>query len=348
QAAVAELIAEANAAGGKDNVSVVLVEGERYAAGVRGYKPARGERAEPRRPLRGAAQARPGALRRFLRLFAGRAAFLLYGLILGAFGFAVFGGGQTPLDHLPARSGVLRVGVGDGGLATIGDALAKARPGQRIEVAPGQYRENVQLRDGVKLVSLVPRAAVILPPAGSAEPAVTAQGVSGAGFAGFRIAGDAQAPLQVGLNLAGSEVEVEGIEIAGASAAGITVSGSDRSTIRYSYLHDNPGGGVLVEGPAAPRLLGNMIARNGRPPATPVRPGVEVREGALPELIDNRIDGNGGGGVLLAAPERAAEILAWNSFAGATGAAAVRTPAPQQPPPSPPRPAAQRRPRGHR
>ena len=105
---------------------------------------------------------------------------------------------------------------------------------------------------------------------------------------------------------------------------------------------------MLVEGPASPRLLGNLIARNGRPPAVPVRPGVEVREGALPELIDNRLDGNGGGGVLLAAPERSAEILAWNSFAGATGAAAVRTPAPQQPPPAPPRPAAQRRARGHR
>src|SRR6185295_18644455 len=107
QAVVAELIAKANAEGGKDNVSVVLVEGERYAAGVRGRRPARGERGEPRRSSRGGAQARPGALRRFLRLFAGRAAFLLYGLILGALAFAVFGGGQTPLDHLPARSGVL-------------------------------------------------------------------------------------------------------------------------------------------------------------------------------------------------------------------------------------------------
>ncbi len=323
--AVDELIAEANAAGGKDNVSVVLVEGERYAAGVRSRKPAKGE---PRRPLRGAAHARPGGVRRFLRLFAGRAAFLLYGLILGAVAFAVFGQGGTPLDHLPAKSGVLRVGVGDGGLSTIGEALARAKPGQRVEVAPGEYRESVQLRDGVALVSLVPRAAVILPPAGSAEPAVTAQGIADAGLMGFRITGDAQAPLQVGLSLTASAVEVEGVEIAGASAAGITVSGNDRSTIRYSYLHDNPGGGVLVEGPAAPRLLGNLIARNGRPPATPVRPGVEVREGAMPELIDNRLDGNGGGGVLLAAPERAAEVLAWNFFFGATRADAVRTPAP--------------------
>jgi serine/threonine protein phosphatase PrpC len=348
QAAVRELIAQANAAGGKDNVSVVLVQGERYAAGVRGRRPA-----EKRPGLRGAAHARRRGLGRFFRPFASRAAFLLYGLILGAFAFAVFGQGLL----LPFTSGgiggtgVLRVGVGDGGSATIGEALGRARPGQRIEVAPGQYRESLQLRDGVSLVSRVPRGAVILPPAGSGVPAVTAQGVEDAHFAGFRIAGDAQAPLQLGLRLADSTVEIEGVEVSGAVAAGIAVSGADRSTIRYSYLHDNPGGGVLVEGTAAPRLLGNLIARNGRLPGAPAHPGVEVREGAQPELIDNRIDGNGGPGVLLPSPNRADEIFAWNSFAGTVSAVAVPTP-PAQPPPRPQPAAPQRHPparqRGHR
>ena len=342
QATVRELIAQANAAGGKDNVSVVLVEGEGYAAGVRGRRPAE-KIAKP--ALRGAGHVRPTGLRRFLRLFVSRTAFLLYGLILGAFAFAVFGQGAITIDGVGPRAGVLRVGVGDGGLATIGEALGKARPGQRIEVSAGQYRETLQLRDGVSLVSLVPRGAVILPPAGSGVPAVTAQGITDARLAGFRIAGDAQTPLQVGLRPADSAVDVEGVEIAGAAAAGIAISGEDRSTIRYSYLHDNPGGGVLVEGTAAARLLGNLIARNGRPPGLPARPGVEVRDGARPELIDNRFDGNGGGGVLLATAERADEILAWNSFGGAARAEAVRTPAPPRPPAAP-QPAPHRR-RGH-
>jgi len=346
QAAVRELIAQANAAGGKDNVSVVLVQGELYAAGVRGRKPT-----EKRPGLRGAAHARRRGLGRFFRPFASRAAFLLYGLILGAFAFAVFGQGLLPFTTGKiGGTGVLRVGVGDGGSATIGEALGRARPGQRIEVAPGQYRETLQLRDGVSLVSRVPRGAVILPPAGSGVPAVTAQGVEDARFAGFRIAGDAQAPLQLGLRLADSSVEIEGVEVSGAVAAGIAVSGADRSTIRYSYLHDNPGGGVLVEGTAAPRLLGNLIARNGRLPGAPAHPGVEVREGAQPELIDNRIDGNGGPGVLLPSTSRADEILAWNSFAGAVSAVAVPTP-PAQPPPVRPQAAPRRppaKPRGHR
>jgi PPM family protein phosphatase len=327
QATVRELIARANAAGGKDNVSVVMVEGEGYADSVKARRP----HVRNARGVRGAGHARrEGGIRRFFRAFSGRAAFLLYGLILGAWAFAfaqnrLFGGAGS------GGQDVLRVGVGDGGLATIGEALDRARPGQTIEVAPGEYREALQLREGVSLVSPVPRGAVILPPAGSGLPAVTAQGIGGARLAGFKIAGDAQAPLQIGLRLADSAVEVEGIEIAGAAAAGIAVSDGDRSTVRYSYLHDNPGGGVLVVAPAAPRLLHNLIVRNGRPPATPARPGVEVREGAQPELIGNRIEGNGGGGVALPAADRADEVFAWNSFGAAGRAEAVRTAPPPRP-----------------
>ncbi len=149
-AAVKELIAQANAAGGKDNVSVVLVEGERYASDVRGRRPtsamtatAANTAARPR--LRGAASAaRPGGVRRFLRAITGRPAFLLYGLLLGAGAFAfaqgrLFPGGFSGGDK---GAGVLRVGVGDGGFATLGEALDKARPGQRVEVVPGEYRET--------------------------------------------------------------------------------------------------------------------------------------------------------------------------------------------------------------
>ena len=344
-AAVKELIAQANAAGGKDNVSVVLVEGDRYAAAVRGRQPGKTAPAATastaaRPALRGAGHVPPGGVRRFLGAFVSRPAFLIYGLFLGAFAFAMFGQGWQPVG--PCDGGepadVLRVGVGDGGIATIGAALVQARVGQTVLVAPGEYREAVQLRDSVHLVSEVPRGAVILPPAGSGTPAVSAQGVANARFEGFRIAGDAQTPLQVGLRLADSAVRVEGVEIAGAGAAAIDVAGADRSTIRYSYLHDNPGGGVLVAGSAAPKLQHNLIARNGRAAGSPPRPGVEVRETARPELIDNRIEGNGGGGVLLPNPERADEIYGWNWFGASSRAEAVRAPAPA-PAPRPAAPA---------
>jgi PPM family protein phosphatase len=352
QKAVKALIDAANAAGGKDNVSAVLVEGERYAASVRD----RNVPATTRTDLRRAQHASRSRMGWFLGAFVSRPAFLLYGLVLGAFAVAALGqSGLLPVKPRAAGGDdVLRVGTGDGGVATIAEALGKARPGQTVEVAPGEYRETIQLRSGIDLVSRVPRGAVILPPAGSAVPAVSAQGVDDARFAGFRIAGDAQTPLQVGLRMADSALEVEGIEITGAVAAGIDVSGDDRSTVRASFLHDNPGGGVLVEGNASPTLINNLIARNGRAPGTP-RPGVEVRDGARPVLIENRFEGNGGGGVILPTAERAEEIFAWSSFGGAGRAEAVRiaagavpaaTPATvtPTPAPTPTRP----RPRGHR
>jgi serine/threonine protein phosphatase PrpC len=343
KAAVQALIDAANQAGGKDNVSVVLVQGERFGAAVASRSRKEPATAASSRPtatgVRGAGVARGGAGSRILSVFASRPAVLFYGAILGAFAFAAFGQGllQFMPGQRPAASvNVLRVGTGDGGTATITEALAQAGPGQTVEVAPGVYREALQLRSGVSLVSRVPRGALILPPAGSGVPAVTAQGVEGARIAGFRIAGDAQAPLQIGLRLADSAVEVDGVEISGAQTAGIDLAGADRSEIRHSYVHDNPGGGVLVEESAAPRLQSNLIAGNGRAPGAPPHPGVEVRAGAQAELIENRFLGNGGGGVLLASPERAEEIFAWNSFPGMNRAEAVRAPAPVRPAPQGP------------
>ena len=340
QAAVQALIDAANQAGGKDNVSVVVVEGERFAAAVRKTRPASAvTTATPRSSLRGAAVAGGnGGGRRFFRAFASRPACLLYGAVLGACAFAAFGQGLFPQlgsGPRPAAADVLHVG-GEGGIATIAQALSQAHSGQTVEVAPGTYRESLQLRDGVALVSRVPRGAVILPPPGSAVPAVVAQEVTGARLAGFRIAGDAQAPLQVGLRLADSTVEVEGIEITGAQTVAIDVAGADRSAIRASFLHDNPGGGVLVEERAVPRLLNNLIAGNGRAPGAAPRPGLEVHDAGRPELVENRFTGNAGGGVLLQAPERAEEIFAWNSFAG--GRAEVRVAASPAVPPAPARP----------
>lgn len=389
EAAVAELIAEANAAGGRDNVSLVLVAGERYAEAVRATRSGAarqgaggapraargGGRAEdaggapagrssrawtdlpapdrsrrsagdlpvaPTPPAGRGAAIRPRRSRSFgvLGLFGSRPAFLLYGAVLAALALTGF---ANPFDRLlgggwgAGKGTVLRVGIGDGGLATIGEALARARSGDVVEVAPGEYREALKLKDGVLLRSSAPRAAVLRPPLGSAEPVVSAEEVTGARLEGFRIAGDARQPLTVGLRLLASRVEAEGLEISGAARAGVEFAGDDRSALRYSFLHDNPGGGAVVSG-GGPALRHNLIVRNGRG-ASGLRPGVEVKEGAQPQLADNRIEGNGGGGVLLPGPERGDEVFAWNLFGGAARGEAVRSPgggAAAAPPPAAP------------
>jgi PPM family protein phosphatase len=221
----------------------------------------------------------------------------------------------------------LAVGIGDGGFATIGEALAQARAGDTVDVAPGRYPERIVLRSGVSLVSRVPRGAVLQPPPaagnGGGGPAVLAKGVRGARLAGFRVAGTPQAPWSMGLRLDGSEVVIEETEVTGAAGAAIEIRGADRSTLRYCYVHHNTGPGILVAGDAAPRLLANLITGNGTRPGAPA-PGVEVRDLAAPLLAGNRIEGNGGPGVSLPVPERVDEIWRWNAFGAVPREQAVR------------------------
>jgi serine/threonine protein phosphatase PrpC len=336
-AAARALIQAANAAGGKDNVSVVLVEGERFAAAGRAAgRPARRGKGSPE-PRGRAGQALPGVVERWRRAVIGRATPWLWGLLGITFGLVL---GVTLARRLEGLGGffgggdaaaVLRVGTA-GDFRTIGEALAAARPGQTVEVAPGEYREQLRLRSGVALVSRTPRGAV-LRPAGDG-PAITAESVRGARLAGFRVlGGEPDAPLAVGVRLVGSEATVEEVEVVGAAEAAVEVLGEDRSTLRYSYLHDNPGAGVVVRGEAAPRLLHNLIAGNGGGP--PRRPGVDVRDAARPLLAGNRIERNAGPQVRLAVAADAAEVWFWNSFGASPRAAAVVASIEPGPPSSP-------------
>ena len=336
-----ELIRRANANGGKDNVSVVLVEAEGFAEGVR-RGGAAGDGAGTSGPLplstrRGAASARGAGRRGWLSWAAGLLALLA--LALAGLWLLDRAGLLAQLGRRGAEPEPLRVGIGDGGFATIGEALARATPGETVEVAPGVYRERIELPSGVRLVSRVSRGAVLspppVPPGASAAPAVVARAARGARLDGFRIVADPAAPLAVGLRLVDSQVEVEDLQVSGARRAGIEILGDDRSTVRYSYVHDNPGAGVVVAGRAVPRLLHNLIAGNGRVATGPdpaARPGIEVRDAARPVLAENRIQGNGAPQVVLPAgidPSYATEVQRWNVFGPpAPGLAAAPAPAP--------------------
>ncbi len=345
EAAVRALVERANAAGGKDNVSAVLVAGERFAEAVARRRAAAGREAgkvpgtlpgtpsgSPSGRLSAAAHARSerGALRGALPLLVALVALAAAGLALFREPLARWtglgAGGST--GSTGARRALV-VGIGDGGVATIGEALGQARPGQTIEVAPGEYRERIALRPGVALVSRVPRGAVLLPPLDAAHaaagPAVSAEGVRGARLAGFRIAGAAGAPWPAGVRLASSEVAVEDVEVTRCSGPGIEIGGADRSTVSRAFVHHNGGAGIEVGGDAAPRLLGNLIFANGLRAGSP-RPGIDVRDSAAPFLADNRVEGNGGPGVALpaAAAERAEEVFRWNLFGALTREQAVR------------------------
>jgi hypothetical protein len=315
--AVAALIERANDYGGKDNVSAVLVCGPRWAASV--AKPGKTATSElprvasvPRGP-RGAATsavARSRPLAGFGRVLTSRAAVFLYGALAGLLALGALQGG-SPAAPRPLPP--IRVGVGDGGLPTIGAALLKARPGQTIEVAPGTYAERIVLRDGVALVSLTPRGAVLKPDA-AGGPAVVGEGVEDARLSGFKVAG----PLAIGVRLRGSAVTLENLEVTGTSVAAVELDGEDRSSLRYTYLAGNSGAGVVIAGQAAPLLVHNLIV------AAPGQPGIDVRDQAEPTLAGNRIESAAGPALVLAVPGRADEHFRWNSFGALPRAKAIR------------------------
>lgn len=259
EAAVRELIDAANRAGGKDNVTVVVVEGEHFAA----------PRALPQSTARGAGW--PA----YALWFLCGAAVVLAG--------AWFSRGVWAPQPAPFAPRVLSAGAGQQ-FATITEALAAARAGDTVEVAGGEYREQIRLKNGVSLRSRPPREAILRAPAVGSGPAVLAEGVHGARLTGFRILGSPEMPLAVAVVLHDSVVEVDDNEIAGAGTA-IEVRGGAAPELRANLVHDCTGEGILIIGPSQPWISHNNIQRTKGA-------GVAARDGAHPLLAGNVLEKN--------------------------------------------------------
>lgn len=302
------LVEMANESGGKDNVSLLFIEGENFGAALRKHL------ALPDVDVKNSAvigapgdalsSQAPAAVRGLFGLAASRWAFLGYVAILG---ILIIYNAQLALRSRLSNSsdgngGIIARGpmihvVGRGsasGLATIRAALERAQPGDIIQVAPGEYTEPVELKDGVALVSQKPREAVIRVAAGDQGGAVAVVGnkIASARFTGFRIEGDEQNGLAVGLRLTDAAVEVEDVEITGAKVTGVELAGDPSATLRANYIHDNPGSGITIRAGGTPRIVNNLVTRNGRR-SDAIKPGVEIDERAQPLLMWNVITENG-------------------------------------------------------
>ncbi|MGE5836220.1 MAG: protein phosphatase 2C domain-containing protein, partial [Acidobacteriota bacterium] len=239
---VETLVASANEAGGKDNVTVVYVEREKFAGAVAHGKPDR-----PRRP--------------FVTAFEIALALLL------AAGITVL---RTSRLDLPVPPGpLLDTPRTDASLVvrpneSIAAAIATAPAGSSVIVEPGEYRERLVLRHGIRVVSRVPRGATLrLPGAASeGEAAVTALGPMTSELNGFRIVGDAATPLGTGIVVRGAALSIVNVEIIGAARAALDISGGNAVVIG-SDIRDNPGMALAVRSDASPRVTHNLFSRNG-------------------------------------------------------------------------------------
>lgn len=266
-----ELIEAANRAGGKDNVSVVIVEGEQFAKSLP-------EPALLPEPKRGSWSSLVG---------------IATGLALGFAAAWLSIPRPEPQIILPQ---VLVVGPGQTD-TEVAPALARARSGDTIEVLAGEYREQVRLKDGVILRSRIPREAVLRAAPLSDRPAILAEGVKGARVTGFLVQADAQAPLSAGIVLINSEVELDDNEISG-PRIGVEIRGMAIPILRANSIHDCAAEGVLILGPSTPWISHNAIRDNKGA-------GLAARGEARPSLIGNIFERN----VLDLPPEMALDAI---------------------------------------
>jgi serine/threonine protein phosphatase PrpC len=274
--AVHSLIEAANRAGGKDNITAVLVENPEYAPGVRAISQESHDA--------------PAANGRYPAWYGSRWAFLLLGLILGGVLLFLVQSRMPRKPVSPPEQAEARTWrVGPEGDTTIGAAMSKAQLGDTVLVAPGVYHEPVHLRDGVDLVSLQSQAAVIAP--GNLDVGIDGENLTEGRLVGFRIVGDDGRPLSIGLALKDSRIEVDDVEVTGARTAGVDIYGDSMPTLRACRIVKNVGPGILIRGTAQARLVHNLISENGQG-ARNGRPGVEIRDAARAVLTGNTFIGN--------------------------------------------------------
>ena len=288
---VKELIGAANVAGGKDNVSAVYVEGERFASTA-----CREPRAVAEITRRGVATPmiveddqtersprarRTTAPRRSAVVVIALAAVAIAAAFLRPWprGPMFQGTSITPSESSGAT---ITVGAGE----SITSAVDRAAAGSVVLVEPGEYRETLTLKNNVRVVSRVPRAATIRlsGTASEGDAAVVAVGVSAAEFAGFRIVGDAATPLGTGVLIRDSQASLVDIEVTGAVNAAIVVDGMSFATILASDIHDNPGAALTIRS-ASPRIAHNVFMRNGT--SERVHRSFIIDEGADPHFTGN-------------------------------------------------------------
>ena len=129
---------------------------------------------------------------------------------------------------------------------SIAQAIQRARAGTTIVVEPGEYRETLTLKSQVRLVSSVPRAAILRLPGAASEraAAIVAMGVTDAALEGFRIVGDAATPLGTGVLTADSELSISNVEISGAARVALDVGKGSRVRVVGRRHPGQPGIGA--------------------------------------------------------------------------------------------------------
>ena len=284
---VRALIDAANEAGGKDNVTVVYVEGQQFANTISVAPPA-----VPVPPVRRSpappvfTEPIPRRSRRWLIA-------LLTALLLIVAGAAAWRLGLRLPWKLPYANplDLVSTTIAVSPSESISEAIDRARVGGEVIVEPGEYRERIRLKSGVRVRSRVPRSVSIRLPGGASETdaAVVAADVAGAELMGIKIVGDAATPLGIGLLVRNAGVSISDIEITGAHLTAIEIGPGTGASIIAAAVHDNAGAGLTIRSGAAPRVAHSEFVRNGM--SERAAGAIVIDAGARPQLSGNVFHG---------------------------------------------------------
>ena len=255
---VQQLVEAANERG-KDNVSVVLIEGEQFAASL-GRQSLTEPAASPGEDTARLTRTRraSGAWLIPLWIFAG----MLLGSLLT---FAVLQLRNPPAVRPTTRSVAAPL--------TVAEALLQSQPGDHLQLAPGTYAENITLKDGVSITG----------PGAIVRGVVSGSQVHGLTLSGLTI---------TAVDLLDSAVQIERCVITGSTSAGVRLRGESAGLLTATEIRENAGPGVSIEGTSTTELRNNWILWNGHGGPAPM-PGVWVYPTAHPVITGNTLAHNG-------------------------------------------------------
>ena len=216
--------------------------------------------------------------------------------------------------------------------STISGAVDGARPGDRVLVRPGRYRESVRIAQAIDVRGQGDRETIVVE--GTEGPAfvVSADGVHLAGLTceGGREFDDEADEVRLrsrsaGVLLINCDAVVEGLLIQNTRGDGIDIGGGS-STVRQNTVRGAVGHGVAIWGGATCLIEGNDIADSavgitiGQGGTAPVvkantvhdneHVGIVVMGGASPIVEDNEVSGNGRSGIAISGTATAPLVLA--------------------------------------
>ena len=265
EAVTEALVAAANDAGGRDNVTVVYAEGQgfanRMAESVSNASTpvtrTSGEAARGRAPSG-----------------SHRAGWFVFGVLVGLAAAALAVWRLSLAPPVGGRTIVAAAVASDtvDGLAT---AVLDARPGDVIRLEPGTYAESVDVPDGVSLRARVPGASTFVrPPTASGDwIAIVAGGLAGGTISGLRIASTPDAPVDVGVRVSGQGRAIELLQIDGATRAGVELLTDASATLMGTHV-SGPGTAIALHDRSRLEASDSIFLRAGQ--VRPLHPGVEA------------------------------------------------------------------------